>query len=118
MDAYPGLSVTVVPIENRFFGERITVSGLITGQDLTGQLQGKDLGDRVLISSCMLKADEDIFLDDMTLSEAEELLNTPLYAVDSEGEAFVNAVIGDFTDYNRSRRQTYEQTGDSSCWKA
>lgn len=117
-EKYPGLSVRVIPIENRFFGSRITVAGLITGRDLTGQLQGKDLGDRVLISSSMLKADEDIFLDDMTLSEAEELLNTPLYAVDSEGEAFVNAVIGNFTDYNRSRRQTYEQTGDSSCWKA
>ncbi len=114
---YPKLHINVIPIENRFFGSRITVAGLITGKDLTEQLAGQPLGDRVLISSCMLKADEDIFLDDMTLNEARETLQTPLIPVDSDGEAFLSAILGEYSDKDRTRRQTYEQTRDRSGWE-
>ena len=79
MEAVPGLEVQVVPVRNRFFGETITVTGLITGQDLTGQLLelkkgGFDLGETLLVSANMFRTGERVFLDDMTQEEAEELL--------------------------------------------
>ena len=78
-EAFPGLHIFVKEIENRFFGETITVSGLITGKDLTEQLlesrdQGEKLGDTLLIPENMLRMGEQVFLDDMTLQEAEEKL--------------------------------------------
>ena len=66
---YPNVHVQVVPIRNDFFGETITVSGLITGQDLIRQLEGKELGDKLLIPCNMLRNDENVFLDDITLEE-------------------------------------------------
>ena len=80
-----GVVCRVYPIENRFFGERITVAGLITGQDLTGQLAGRRLGKALLISTNMLKADEDIFLDDMTLAQAQERVGVPILCVGDSG---------------------------------
>jgi putative radical SAM enzyme (TIGR03279 family) len=89
-----GLKINVYKIENTFFGENVTVAGLITGQDLLEQLRGKDLGDELLISSSMLKADEDIFLDDYTLDMLERQLNTKITSVDNNGEDFVNSILG------------------------
>lgn len=80
-----GVVCRIYPIENRFFGERITVAGLITGQDLTGQLAGRRLGKALLISTNMLKADEDIFLDDMTLAQAQERVGVPILCVGDSG---------------------------------
>ena len=69
-----GADVTVYPIKNEFFGESITVSGLLTGGDIINQLKGKDLGDELLISENMLRADTEIFLDDVTVTDmANEL---------------------------------------------
>ena len=62
---------TVYPIRNRFFGETITVSGLVTGGDLLEQLRGRDLGERLLLPSSMLRAGEDVFLDDVTVEQVE-----------------------------------------------
>ena len=56
-ERYPGVKVHVYCIRNDFFGERITVSGLITGQDIIAQLKGKELGSRLLLPCNMLKAD-------------------------------------------------------------
>lgn len=64
-----GVQVRVHPIINRFFGETVTVSGLITGQDLVSQLLGQE-ADEILITQSMLREGEDIFLDDMTLEKA------------------------------------------------
>ena len=61
----------VQPVVNHFFGENITVSGLITGQDLKEQLKGKELGERLFIPCSMLRDGEEIFLDDVTLSELD-----------------------------------------------
>ena len=88
------VTVEVIPITNDFFGEEITVSGLITGQDLIAQLKGKDLGDNLLLSCTMLRAQEEVVLDDVTLSELEETLQVKTRIVQSDGHDFVHAIIG------------------------
>ena len=64
MAEYPNIKVHVYAIRNDFFGENITVSGLITGQDLMAQLKDKELGDRLLLPENVLRSGEDVFLDD------------------------------------------------------
>lgn len=81
----PHLKVDVYAIVNNFFGEMITVSGLITGQDLIEQLKGRDLGSRLLIPENMLRAGEDYFLDDITRAEASRTLQVPIEIVKSNG---------------------------------
>ena len=98
MNAYPGLRIRVCSIRNDFFGETITVSGLITGQDLVKQVrelaaEKKELGDTLLISSNMLRSGENVFLDDMTVAEAEEMLGMRICPVDSRGEDLLNAIL-------------------------
>ena len=88
-----GVEVSVYAIENTFFGERITVAGLITGQDLTEQLKGKPLGKSLLISRNMLKADEDIFLDDMTLEQAKKSLGVPIICVEDSGYDLLEKIM-------------------------
>ncbi len=88
------VSVEVIPIVNNFFGEEITVSGLITGQDLIEQLKDKELGDNLLLSCTMLRAQEEVFLDDITLSELESTLQVKVRIVQSDGHDFVHAIIG------------------------
>ena len=93
-EAFPKVSGTVYPIENKFFGELITVSGLLTGQDLLAQVKDKDLGDRLLLPENMLRSGERVFLDDMTVEELEETLQTRIVIVKSSGQALVDAVLG------------------------
>ena len=93
MEAWPELKVMVYPITNFFFGEKITVSGLITGQDLLAQLQDKPLGKRLLLPENILRSGEDVFLDDYRLSELEKALQVPINIVKSSGNDFVNAVL-------------------------
>lgn len=102
--AYPGIDVRVTGIRNDFFGETITVSGLITGQDLTGQMKKippDERGDVLLISSNMLRMGEDVFLDDMTLQEAGETLAMKIVPVDSRGEDLLSAFLE--KDYHMRR---------------
>ena len=84
----------VYPVVNHFFGEKITVSGLITGQDLVEQLRGKELGDRLLISSSMLESTGKMFLDDLTVEEVQQELNIPVTAVNSDGYELLDALLG------------------------
>lgn len=84
----------VQKIENRFFGERITVSGLVTGKDIIEQLEGTNLGDQLLIPSSMLRYENDKFLDDVTTTELQEKLNIKLRAVNNSGQDFVDALLG------------------------
>ena len=74
MEVYPGLRIHVYDIRNDFFGERITVSGLITGQDLIAQLSGQALGTSLLLPQNMLRSGEDYFLDDVTIGDLEKAL--------------------------------------------
>ena len=85
----------VYPIRNRFFGETITVSGLVTGGDLMEQLRGKDLGARLLIPDNMLRAGERVFLDDVTVEQMEQALGVSVCPVDAEsGFDLVDAIFG------------------------
>jgi putative radical SAM enzyme (TIGR03279 family) len=91
---YPGLQCHVYCIRNDFFGETITVTGLITGQDLIAQLKGQPLGDELLLSSSMIRKDSDVFLDDLTISEVEQALGIKIRLVPSDGYEFLDALLG------------------------
>ncbi len=91
---FPGLSVLVYSIPNHFFGERITVSGLITGQDLMAGLSGKELGEKLLLPVNMFKSGEEVFLDDISLETVKSVLQIDISVVQSSGREFVNALIG------------------------
>ena len=91
----PELSCEVVAIENNFFGPEITVSGLVTGKDLTEQLAGKDLGEALLIPSVMLRHEQDMFLDDMTVEEVQNRLGVELRAVSNDGFLLADAMAGE-----------------------
>lgn len=94
MEQFPGLDIRVYGIVNEFFGERITVSGLLTGQDIIGQLKGKELGSRLLLPHNVLRSGEDYFLDDVTVGEMEKALQVKVDIVKSSGHDFVYAVLG------------------------
>ncbi len=92
-EKYPCVHVRVVPVRNRFFGEQITVAGLITGQDLVEQLKGSLSGEKLLITEHMLKNGEPVFLDDMTVEDVEKALQIKISIVESGGNKFVERVI-------------------------
>ena len=92
-DKFPNLHVNVVPIRNDFFGELITVSGLITGQDLMSQMKEQMQGDRLLIPCNMLRIDEDVFLDDYTTDDVEKTLQVKLNIVKSSGQDLLDAIL-------------------------
>lgn len=90
---YPHIRLHVYPIRNCFFGEKVTVTGLITGQDLKEQLGGKVLGTTLLLPENMVRVDKGIFLDDITVKELEKALQVPIDIVKSSGCDFVEAVL-------------------------
>ena len=94
MRELPELSIHVYEIRNDFFGEMITISGLLTGQDIIAQLKGKHLGEKLLLPQNVLRSGEEVFLDDITVSELENALQVKLDIVKSSGYDFVNAVLG------------------------
>ena len=89
---YTRTEVLVYDITNEFFGEKITVAGLITGQDLKKQLKGADLGEKLLLPCHMLRSGEEVFLDDVTVSELSEYLQIPIEIVDSDGAVLLHHV--------------------------
>ena len=89
-----GLSVNVYEIKNDFFGESVTVSGLLTGQDLQRQLTGQDLGEVLLISENMLRSGEDVFLDDMTVVQLSEALGVPIQPNRVDGFDLFETMVG------------------------
>ena len=93
MRELPGLTIHVYGIRNDFFGEMITVSGLLTGQDIIKQLKGKSLGERLLLPQNVLRSGEDVFLDDITVPELEKALQVKADIVKSSGYDFVNSVL-------------------------
>lgn len=93
MTIHPDTQIQVVAIHNDFFGERITVSGLITGQDLALQLAGMDLGDRLLLPCNMMRSGERVFLDDVTVDELEKTLQVPVHIVESDGQSLYEAFL-------------------------
>lgn len=106
MRAFPKVRIHTYAIRNDFFGETITVSGLVTGQDLVKQIgeykkQGEELGDVLQIPSNMLRTGEQVFLDDMTVQEAEQELQMKIIPQEEGGEAFVRAILD--PDYEMER---------------
>lgn len=97
---FPNVNVHVYKIINDYFGHSITVTGLLTGQDICAQLSGKELGDNLLLPTNTLKADENIFLDDMTLEELENNLQINAIIVKSSGVDFVKTIINENEDNN------------------
>ena len=117
-EKFPNISVSVYTIKNEFFGEKITVSGLITGQDLKKQLKGQRLGEKVLIPCNMLRSGEDVFLDDLTVEAIREELGTEIVVVDEPGADLVDCLINPPDHKKIRRRQIYEQTSSSDSGKA
>lgn len=93
MEMVPGLMIHVYEIRNDFFGEMITVSGLLTGQDLIAQLTGKELGEALYLPQNVLRSGEEVFLDDVTVTEMEKALQVKVDIIKSSGRDFVNAVL-------------------------
>ncbi len=106
MQVFPKVRIHVACIRNDFFGETITVAGLITGQDLIKQLKeqrdlGTDLGDSLLIPSSMLRTGENVFLDDITAETVEKELKIKLIPTESGGHSFLHAILN--KDYQMKR---------------
>ena len=93
-EKFPNITLHLYEVRNDFFGELITVSGLITGQDLAAQLKGRELGDALLIPCNMLRTGEDVFLDDFTVKDVEKALQVPVDIVKSSGQDLIDAVLG------------------------
>lgn len=93
MDKFKNLKINVYKITNDYFGHTITVSGLITATDIIKQLDNKELGKALYITKSMLKADEDVFLDNITLEELKTKLNIEIIPCQNEGKEFVDKII-------------------------
>lgn len=91
---YNNVKINVYPIKNEFFGEYVTVAGLITGQDIVKELSGKDLGCELLIPATMLKSGSRVFLDGYTVKQVESMLGTRVRVVEAGGKPFIEAALG------------------------
>ena len=92
MDKYKGLNLKVIPIENNFFGNTITVSGLVTANDLISQLENINT-DAIIIPQSMLRGEEDnVFLDNLTIEEVSERLKTNILISPVEGKKFIDII--------------------------
>ncbi|MBR5376665.1 MAG: DUF512 domain-containing protein [Lachnospiraceae bacterium] len=95
---FPNVTAHVYCIENDFFGENITVTGLLTGKDIIGQLEGKPLGDRLYIPENVFRAGEEVMLDDVTIADLEQALQVKVDIVKSDGTSFVRMFEGRYGD--------------------
>lgn len=90
---YPQIEIDVHPVENRLFGRRVNVAGLLSGGDLLTGLAEKPLGDTLILTRSMLRAEGDVFLDDMTPGELEEKLGVKVVFAENEGKDFVDKIL-------------------------
>lgn len=93
MERFPEVKIQVFPIRNDFFGERITVTGLLTGQDIIAQLKGRDLGEILYLPENILRSGERVLLDDITVEDLAGALQVKTDIVKSSGYDFVDAFI-------------------------
>lgn len=94
MEKHPGVDIRVYAIENVFFGQLITVAGLVTAGDIIRQLSGRALGERLLFPAVMLRREGDRFLDDVTVEALSAALGVPASPVDNDGWALYDAMTG------------------------
>lgn len=92
---YPNVNTKLYTIRNDFFGHEITVAGLLTGGDIINQLKGQELGDYLILPHVLLRSGEEVLLDDITLNDIENALQTKIRIVQSDGKSFVDTVIND-----------------------
>lgn len=109
MNTLPNLNIELITAENQFFGSTVTVTGLLTGRCLVAALTHwrplqKSQQPIVFISQSMLKFETDLFLDDMTLSQVEQVLNIRLIPIDLDGEEFIRKILG-LEDETVSKRE-------------
>ncbi len=90
---YPNIHITVYTIINDFFGSDITVAGLLTGQDIMKQLKGKELGDYLMLPDVLLRNGENVLLDDITVDDIKNTLQTEIRIVQSDGKSLINAIV-------------------------
>ncbi|MEE0945613.1 MAG: DUF512 domain-containing protein [Acutalibacteraceae bacterium] len=88
------LDCQVIAIKNDFFGERITVSGLVTGCDIISQLKDRDTGEEILIPSCMLRYENDLFLDGTSVTDVENKLNVKVIITENDGYNLIDNIMG------------------------
>lgn len=91
---FDNLKINVYAVKNNFFGEQITVAGLLTGKDITEQLAGKELGDALFIPSACLRAEGDVLLDDVSPADISERLGVPVMPLDTDAEKFIFGILG------------------------
>ena len=91
----PNKKIHVYAVRNDFFGEKITVAGLLTGQDIIAQLKDRELGERLLLPVCLLRSGEEVLLDDVTVTDIENALQVKIDIVKSSGRDFIDAVMGE-----------------------
>ncbi len=94
MAKFPKVKIEVYEILNDFFGHSITVAGLITGKDLINQLKNKELHGNLLIPSVMLRSEGDIFLDDVSVEDAEKELKVKIKTVSCDGAELLEGMLG------------------------
>ncbi|RIV25653.1 DUF512 domain-containing protein [Alicyclobacillaceae bacterium I2511] len=105
----PGLQTEIFPVVNDFYGHNVTVTGLLTGQDIVSQLKGQlSMIDTLLLPDVMLKDEQDVFLDDYTVEQVSNALEIQIHVVPASGSGFVLGVLGHTQDLPPRRR--YEAT--------
>lgn len=105
---YPNVCVNVYQIRNDFFGEGVTVSGLITGQDLIAQLQGQALGEMLLLPANMFRSSEEVLLDDLTRDDVENALQVRVNIVKSDGRELILAMLLEESEESLQLHSPYE----------
>ena len=95
--AYPfkNVSLDIIPVESEFFGGAVTVAGLITGSDIVREIKGMEC-DAVIIPENMLRAEQDLFLDDMSIDQVREALGCPVHIVENNGAALAEVLCNGF----------------------
>ena len=94
LDAHPvtGVEIKVYAITNHYFGETVTVAGLVTGGDLVAQMKDRP-SEAILITECMIRSEDKRFLDNLLLTEAEAALERPIVPVGRRGNEFLDAIV-------------------------
>ena len=93
-EKYPNVNIHIYEVENRYFGESVTVAGLLTGEDLKQQLSGKTLGEVLYISSNMLRYEGDLFLCGMHIDDLSEALGVEIVTCATDGYEFFDRLTG------------------------
>lgn len=92
-EKYPNIEPHLYTIRNDFFGNEITVAGLLTGTDIINQLKDQELGEYLILPDVLLRSGEEVLLDDLTLKDIQNALQTKIRIVQSDGKSFVDTVV-------------------------